>query len=147
MYNKTKIKELENGLQRDVMMFILHQVKNTKGLTNLLKSKGGMNAKWTNPKKVYNLQANQFFKIVILKVSRQSITQLIYIVILKVFRQSITQLIYDLIVFALWLKIHLILHPEMVDYLKESCNLDEQYKTDQDLEDFKQYLLHELNQH
>ena len=46
MYTKRKIKELENGLQRDVMMFILHQVKNTKGLTNLLKKKGGMNAKW-----------------------------------------------------------------------------------------------------
>jgi hypothetical protein len=53
------------------MMFILHQVKNTKGLTNLLKKKGGMNAKWTNPEKAYNLQANQFFKIVILKVFRQ----------------------------------------------------------------------------
>ena len=25
MYTKRKIKELENGLQRDVMMFILHQ--------------------------------------------------------------------------------------------------------------------------
>ena len=131
MYNKTKIKELENGLQRDVMMFILHQVKNTKGLTNLLKSKGGMNAKWTNPEKAYNLQANQFFKIVILKVSLQSMKQLIY----------------DLIVFALWLKIHLILHPEMVDYLKESCNLDGQHTTGQELENFKQYLLHELNQH
>lgn len=131
MYTKRKIKELENGLQRDVMMFILHQVKNTKGLTNLLKSKGGMNAKWTNPEKAYNLQANQFFKIVIL----------------KVFRQSMKQLIYDLIVFALWLKIHLILHPEMVDYLKESCNLDGQYTTDQELENFKHYLLHELNQH
>ena len=131
MYTKRKIKELENGLQRDVMMFILHQVKNTKGLTNLLKSKGGMNAKWTNPKKVYNLQANQFFKIVIL----------------KVFRQSMKQLIFDLVVFALWLKINLILHPEMVDYLKESCNLDGQYTTDQELENFKQYLLHELNQH
>ena len=121
MYNKTKIKELENGLQRDVMMFILHLVKNTKGLTNLLKSKGGMNAKWTNPEKAYNLQANQFFKIVIL----------------KVFRQSMKQLIFDLVVFALWLKINLILHPEMVDYLKESCNLDGQYTTDQDLENFK----------
>ena len=131
MYNKTKIKELENGLQREVMMFILHQVKNTKGLTNLLKKKGGMNAKWTNPEKAYNLQANQFFKIVILKVSRQSMKQLIY----------------DLVVFALWLKIHLILHPEMVDYLKESCNLDGQYTTDHELENFKQYLLHELNQH
>ena len=131
MYNKTKIKELENGLQREVMMFILHQVKNTKGLTNLLKSKGGMNAKWTNPEKAYNHQANQFFKIVIL----------------KVFRQSMKQLIFDLVVFALWLKINLILHPEMVDYLKESCNLDGQYTTDQDLENFKQYLLHELNQH
>lgn len=131
MYTKRKIKELENGLQREVMMFILHQVKNTKGLTNLLKSKGGMNAKWTNPEKAYNLQANQFFKIVIL----------------KVFRQSMKQLIYDLVVFALWLKINLILHPEMVDYLKESCNLDGQYTTDQDLENFKQYLLHELNQH
>ena len=131
MYNKTKIKELENSLQRDVMMFILHQVKNTKGLTNLLKKKGGMNAKWTNPEKAYNLQANQFFKIVIL----------------KVFRQSMKQLIFDLVVFALWLKINLILHPEMVDYLKESCNLDGQYTTDQELENFKQYLLHELNQH
>ena len=131
MYSKTKIKELENGLQRDVMMFILHQVKNTKGLTNLLKKKGGMNAKWTNPEKAYKLQANQFFKIVILKVSLQSMKQLIY----------------DLIVFALWLKIHLILHPEMVDYLKESCNLDGQYTTDQELENFKHYLLHELNQH
>ena len=131
MYNKTKIKELENGLQRDVMMFILHQVKNTKGLTNLLKSKGGMNAKWTNPEKAYNLQANQFFKIVIL----------------KVIRHSMKQLIYDLIDFALWLNIHLILHPEMVDYLKESCNLDGQHTTDQELENFKQYLLHELNQH
>ena len=131
MYNKTKIKELENGLQREVMMIILHQVKNTKGLTNLLKKKGGMNAKWTNPEKAYNLQANQFFKIVIL----------------KVFRQSMKQLIFDLVVFALWLKINLILHPEMVDYLKESCNLDGQYTTDQDLENFKQYLLHELNQH
>lgn len=131
MYTKRKIKELENGLQRDVMMFILHQVKNTKGLTNLLKKKGGMNAKWTNPEKAYNLQANQFFKIVILKVSLQSMKQLIF----------------DLVVFALWLKIHLILHPEMVDYLKESCNLDGQYTTDQELENFKQYLLHELNQH
>ena len=35
MYTKRKIKQLEKGLQRDVMMFILHQVKNTKGLTNL----------------------------------------------------------------------------------------------------------------
>ena len=65
----------------------------------------------------------------------------------KVFRQSMKQLIFDLVVFALWLKINLILHPEMVDYLKESCNLDGQYTTDQDLENFKQYLLHELNQH
>ena len=131
MYTKRKIKELENGLQREVMMFILHQLKNTKGPTNLLKSKGETNAKWTNPEKAYNLQANQFFKIVIL----------------KVFRQSMKQLIFDLVVFALWLKINLILHPEMVDYLKESCNLDGQYTTDQDLENFKQYLLHELNQH
>ena len=49
MYTKRKIKELEKGLQRDVMMFILHQVKNTKGLTNLLKKKGGMNAKKSFP--------------------------------------------------------------------------------------------------
>ena len=31
-----KIEELKKGIQRDVMVYILHQVKDTKGLTHLL---------------------------------------------------------------------------------------------------------------
>lgn len=38
-----KTEELEEGIQRDVMVYILHQVKDTKGLTRLLDNLGGLN--------------------------------------------------------------------------------------------------------
>ena len=99
-----KIEELEEGIQRDVMVYILHQVKGTKGLTQLLDNVGGLNGKWTSPQKAYNLSVDQFLKVVILKIHHQPLPQLLT----------------DLENFANWLKKYIQDHPEMLEMMKKS---------------------------
>ena len=99
-----KIEELGEGIQRDVMVSILHQVKGTKGLTHLLDNVGGLNGKWTNPQKAYNLSVDQFLKVVILKIHHQPLPQLLT----------------DLENFANWLKKYIQDHPEMLEMMKKS---------------------------
>ena len=99
-----KIEELGEGIQRDVMVYILHQVKGTKGLTQLLDNVGGLNGKWTNPQKAYNLSVDQFLKVVILKIHHQPLPQLLT----------------DLENFANWLKKYIQDHPEMLEMMKKS---------------------------
>lgn len=99
-----KIEELGEGIQRDVMVYILHQVKGAKGLTHLLDNVGGLNGKWTNPQKAYNLSVDQFLKVVILKIHHQPLPQLLT----------------DLKNFANWLKKYIQDHPEMLEMMKKS---------------------------
>ena len=99
-----KIEELEEGIQRDVMVYILHQVKGTKGLTQLLDNVGGLNGKWTSPQKAYNLSVDQFLKVVIL----------------KIYLQPLSELRTDLNKFAIWLKEYIHDHPEMLEMMKKS---------------------------
>lgn len=99
-----KIEELEEGIQRDVMVYILHQVKGTKGLTQLLDNVGGLNGKWTSPQKAYNLSVDQFLKVVIL----------------KIYLQPLSELRTDLNKFAIWLKEYIHDHPETLEMMKKS---------------------------
>ena len=99
-----KIEELKEGIQRDVMVYILHQVKDAKGLTHLLENLGGLNGKWTSPRKAYNLSVDQFLKVVILKIHHQPLLDLCT----------------DLNNFALWLKEYIQEHPETLVMMKKS---------------------------
>jgi hypothetical protein len=118
-----KIEELEEGIQRDVMVYILHQVKDTKGLTHLLDNLGGLNGKWTSPRKAYNLSVDQFLKVVILKIYHQPLPEL----------QS------DLNNFTLWIKNYIQEHPKALEMMKKSpaTKVPIKNKSKQDLIDFQ----------
>ena len=118
-----KIEELKEGIQRDVMVYILHQVKDTKGLTHLLDNLGGLNGKWTSPKKAYNLSVDQFLKVVIL----------------KIYHQPLPDLCTDLNNFALWLKDYIHDHPETLEMMKKSPapKMSARKKSEENIIDFQ----------
>ena len=57
---------LMEGHERELMAFVFKQVKQTKGLTSALEKFAGINGKWINPNKPYEVSATKLMRIMAL---------------------------------------------------------------------------------
>ena len=64
-YVKERTPKMEEGMERDLMSFILKQVKDKRGLTTCLDYSAGINGKWLKPDEVYNFRSNILLKILL----------------------------------------------------------------------------------
>lgn len=60
-----------DGLESKLMSFFFLQIKRKRGLTTFITKKAGINGKWLNPDKPYNISAQHLFKIIEKKVAYQ----------------------------------------------------------------------------
>ena len=67
---KSKIPELREGLARSAMQQLLFQIKRQRGLTSFIQHRG-VNGKWLNPEKPYDISVSKFFKIMKIKAHYQ----------------------------------------------------------------------------
>ena len=66
MNNKReKTPEMKEGMEKELMKFILSSVKNTKGLTSYLDKYAGINGKWIKTDLIYNLRCTLLLKIIL----------------------------------------------------------------------------------
>ena len=93
---RNKTKEIEKGYQKAAVSFIFQQVKKTEGLTKFLDIGGGINGKWTNPDKAYDIYLSKFMTIVAF----------------KIIKQQIDEVVFDLNEFVLWYSKYIKEHPE-----------------------------------
>ena len=64
-YMKERTPKMEEGMERDLMLFILEEVKDQRGLTTCLDYSAGINGKWLKPDEVYNFRSNILLKILL----------------------------------------------------------------------------------
>lgn len=62
MYYFEKTPLLGAGLAKNMMRHFLAQVKSHRGLTSFIERKG-VNGKWVNPERPYNIRLSKFMKI------------------------------------------------------------------------------------
>jgi len=55
------------GRERELMSFFLKQVKQWSGLTSALETTAGMNGKWINPQKPYEIDATKMMRLLFVK--------------------------------------------------------------------------------
>jgi hypothetical protein len=60
-----------DGLEGKLMSFFFLQIKRKRGLTTFITKEAGINGKWLNPDKPYNISAEHLFKIIEKKVDFQ----------------------------------------------------------------------------
>ena len=60
---------LMEGHERELMAFVFKQVKQTKGLTSALEKFAGINGKWVNPNKPYEISATKLMRIMALSMA------------------------------------------------------------------------------
>ena len=53
-----------DGLEGKLMSFFFLQIKRKRGLTTFITKKAGINGKWLNPDKPYNISVQHMFKII-----------------------------------------------------------------------------------
>ena len=56
---------MEVGLERELMMFLLLEVKQIKGLTTALDQEAGINGKWLKPFEPYNISSQRLLQVII----------------------------------------------------------------------------------
>ena len=64
-FYKRKTPLLHEGLEKEVMLFILQFVKNTRGLTTHLDCVAGINGKWLKLEPIYNFRCSLLMKILL----------------------------------------------------------------------------------
>lgn len=62
---------LGDGLEGKLMSFFFLQIKRKRGLTTFITKKAGINGKWLNPDKPYNISVQHMLKIIEKKVAYQ----------------------------------------------------------------------------
>ena len=67
-FKKKAIPPME-GQERELMAFVFKQVKQTKGLTSALEKFAGINGKWVNPNKPYEISATKLMRIMALSMA------------------------------------------------------------------------------
>lgn len=72
MYYKQKILQMEEGLERELMVFYLSQIKQARGLTTTLDDDAGINGKWLNPNEAYDIHSKLLLRTVVYKVLFQT---------------------------------------------------------------------------
>ena len=55
---------MDDGLEGKLLSFLFLQIKRKRGLTTFITKKAGINGKWLNPDKPYNISAQHMFKII-----------------------------------------------------------------------------------
>lgn len=96
-YHKAKTPLMKEGIEKELMTFILCQVKRIHGLTTHLDKQAGVNGKWVNPDMVYDIPARKLLKILIHKFHYQDEDALwndwesLYREILKLARKHATE--------------------------------------------------------
>ena len=67
---------MQEGFEKEMMTFILEQVKRTKGLTSVIDHVAGINGKWIKPEAPRNISITLFIRMMILKVQHQDYDEL-----------------------------------------------------------------------
>lgn len=57
---------MKEGIEKELMQFVLATLKNTPGVITLIDRSAGINGKWLKEEPVYNLRSSQLFRIFIL---------------------------------------------------------------------------------
>ncbi len=64
---RQRIYPMKEGLEKEIMRFILRQIKNEPGLLHFINQHGGINAKWLNEDICYNISVHTFLKLLFVK--------------------------------------------------------------------------------
>lgn len=64
-FHKEKTPLMKEGVEKELMQFILTTTKNTPGATTLLDTSAGINGKWLKLEPVFNIRSNQLLRIFI----------------------------------------------------------------------------------
>lgn len=75
-FYKTPTPPMQEGFEKEMMTFILEQVKRTKGLTSVIDHVAGINGKWIKPEAPRNISITLFIRMMILKVQHQDYDEL-----------------------------------------------------------------------
>ena len=65
-FNREKTPLMKEGIEKELMKFILTTSKNTPGATTLIDRSAGINGKWLKLEPVFNIRCNQLLRIFIL---------------------------------------------------------------------------------
>lgn len=55
------------GPEKELMSYFIKQIKKAIGLTSAIERNGGINGKWINPEKPYELQATKMMRMLVVK--------------------------------------------------------------------------------
>lgn len=64
-YHKEKTPLMKEGIEKELMQFILTVSKNTPGVITLIDKSAGINGKWLKLEPVFNIRSNQLLRILI----------------------------------------------------------------------------------
>ena len=65
---KKKKTPIMKGKESELTAFFLNQIKRWKGLTTAIEKVAGINGKWTNPNKPYELNATKGYRMIVVKI-------------------------------------------------------------------------------
>ena len=75
-FYKTPIPLMEEGLEKEMMSFILEQIKRSRGLTTIIDQVAGINGKWIKPDAPRNISITLFIRAMLFKIQYQTYDEL-----------------------------------------------------------------------
>lgn len=73
---KTPIPLMKEGVEKEMMSFILEQIKRSRGLTTIIDQSAGINGKWIKPDAPRNISITLFIRAMLFKIRYQSYDEL-----------------------------------------------------------------------